>query len=108
MCGRRGEGRGVCMSARGQALLTAGSLCPNPGCPALPPALPCLLPWPVSALQEPEVSISTPGTYTLLLVDPDAPSPHSPKYRSWLHWMVRAQSMGPGGGWIGTEPGGGC
>lgn len=35
------------------------------------------------------MSISTPGTYTLLLVDPDAPSPHSPKHRSWLHWMVR-------------------
>ncbi|EFN54526.1 hypothetical protein CHLNCDRAFT_13754, partial [Chlorella variabilis] len=26
--------------------------------------------------------------YTLLAVDPDAPSPHSPKHRSWLHWMV--------------------
>ena len=32
-------------------------------------------------------------TQTLLMVDPDAPSPHSPKYRSWLHWMVRG---GPG------------
>lgn len=41
------------------------------------------------AVQEPELSISTPGTYTLLAVDPDAPSPHSPKHRSWLHWMVR-------------------
>ncbi|KAL4447834.1 hypothetical protein ABPG75_005053 [Micractinium tetrahymenae] len=39
-------------------------------------------------LEEPEVLIKTPGTYTLLMVDPDAPSPHSPKHRSWLHWMV--------------------
>ncbi|PSC69363.1 FLOWERING LOCUS T-like isoform X2 [Micractinium conductrix] len=39
-------------------------------------------------LLEPEVSIQTPGTYTLMLVDPDAPSPTSPKYRSWLHWLV--------------------
>lgn len=43
--------------------------------------------------QEPEVCIKTPGTYTLLLVDPDAPSPHSPKHRSWLHWMVRHRGM---------------
>lgn len=34
------------------------------------------------------MSIDTPGTYTLLAVDPDAPSPHSPKHRSWLHWMA--------------------
>ena len=64
---------------------------------ALPPALPRHLPRPVSNLQEPEVSITTPGTYTLLLVDPDSPSPHSPKYRCWLHWMVRAQCRALGG-----------
>lgn len=22
------------------------------------------------------------------MVDPDAPSPHDPKFRNWLHWMV--------------------
>lgn len=26
--------------------------------------------------------------YTLLMVDPDAPSRASPKYREWLHWIV--------------------
>ena len=22
------------------------------------------------------------------MLDPDAPSPHDPKFRNWLHWMV--------------------
>jgi large subunit ribosomal protein L35 len=26
--------------------------------------------------------------YTLLMVDPDAPSRENPVKRSWLHWMV--------------------
>ncbi|XP_015943302.1 protein MOTHER of FT and TFL1 [Arachis duranensis] len=26
--------------------------------------------------------------YTLVMVDPDAPSPSEPSYREWLHWMV--------------------
>eukprot|EP00897_Mesotaenium_endlicherianum_P007368 jgi/Mesen1/665/ME000109S10883 len=26
--------------------------------------------------------------YTLLMVDPDAPSPDAPAFREWLHWMV--------------------
>ena len=47
--------------------------------------------------QEPEVSIQTPGTYTLMLVDPDAPSPTSPKYRSWLHWLVGGRAGGRAG-----------
>jgi phosphatidylethanolamine-binding protein (PEBP) family uncharacterized protein len=42
----------------------------------------------MAGLQEPEVKVSPQGTYTLMLVDPDAPSPHAPKYRSWLHWLV--------------------
>ena len=30
--------------------------------------------------------------YTLMMVDPDAPSPSNPKYRYWLHWLVVNQS----------------
>jgi hypothetical protein len=26
--------------------------------------------------------------YTLLMVDPDAPSPDNPAMREWLHWIV--------------------
>jgi phosphatidylethanolamine-binding protein (PEBP) family uncharacterized protein len=26
--------------------------------------------------------------YTLICVDPDAPSPEHPEFRHWLHWMV--------------------
>ena len=39
--------------------------------------------------EEPEISIKgSEATFTLLMVDPDAPSPHDPKFRNWLHWMV--------------------
>lgn len=30
--------------------------------------------------------------YTLMMVDPDAPSPSNPEYRYWLHWLVVNQS----------------
>jgi len=30
--------------------------------------------------------------YTLVMVDPDAPSRAEPKYRQWRHWVVRAQN----------------
>ncbi|KAJ9168945.1 hypothetical protein P3X46_020419 [Hevea brasiliensis] len=26
--------------------------------------------------------------YTMVMVDPDAPSPSEPKWREWLHWIV--------------------
>ena len=41
-------------------------------------------------LEEPDVQIQpkASGTYTLMMVDPDAPSPNAPQYRSWLHWLV--------------------
>ena len=26
--------------------------------------------------------------YTLLMVDPDAPTRQSPKFKEWMHWMV--------------------
>ena len=40
--------------------------------------------------EEPQVAIKAPGggTYSLLLVDADAPSPHAPKQRCWLSWLV--------------------
>jgi phosphatidylethanolamine-binding protein (PEBP) family uncharacterized protein len=31
--------------------------------------------------------------YTLMMVDPDAPSPSNPEYRYWLHWLVVNQSI---------------
>lgn len=31
---------------------------------------------------------STDKHYSLLMVDPDAPSPDDPKMREWLHWIV--------------------
>ena len=39
--------------------------------------------------EEPEIAIKgSEATFTLLMVDPDVPSPHDPKFRNWLHWMV--------------------
>lgn len=32
--------------------------------------------------------IQSSGTYTLLLVDPDAPTPDDPKFAYWRHWVV--------------------
>ena len=45
---------------------------------------------PDELLQEPDVDIKVPkdGTYTLMLVDPDSPAPTTPRYRSWLHWLI--------------------
>ncbi|KAK9843950.1 hypothetical protein WJX81_000276 [Elliptochloris bilobata] len=44
---------------------------------------------PSEAAEEPEIAMKgSEATFTLLMVDPDAPSPHDPKYRNWLHWMV--------------------
>ena len=39
-------------------------------------------------MQEPSIHITPEGTYTLMCVDPDAPAPTRPNYRSWLHWLV--------------------
>ena len=39
--------------------------------------------------EEPEIAIKgSEATFTLLMVDPDAPSPHAPKFRNWLHYLV--------------------
>lgn len=40
---------------------------------------------------EPEISIKGQDTYALVMLDPDAPSPTSPKFRHYLHWLVRPQ-----------------
>nr|GMD91836.1 protein MOTHER of FT and TFL1-like [Ipomoea batatas] len=45
---------------------------------------------PSSAAQKPSVHINgspaSPNLYTLIMVDPDAPSPSEPTFREWLHW----------------------
>ncbi|KAL7088820.1 hypothetical protein ACP275_13G151500 [Erythranthe tilingii] len=46
---------------------------------------------PSSAAQRPKVQIKgaiSPNYYTLVMVDPDAPSPGEPTLREWLHWLV--------------------
>lgn len=44
---------------------------------------------PDELLSEPTIEIFPKShTYTLMMVDPDAPAPTTPKYRSWLHWLV--------------------
>eukprot|EP00877_Chromochloris_zofingiensis_P014955 jgi/Chrzof1/9713/Cz04g13040.t1 len=51
---------------------------------------------PSQAAEEPKVGIGTnlsftkkfPKLYTLMMVDPDAPSPDDPVNAQWLHWLV--------------------
>jgi phosphatidylethanolamine-binding protein (PEBP) family uncharacterized protein len=44
---------------------------------------------PDELLTEPSIEILPKNqTYTLMMVDADAPAPTTPKYRSWLHWLV--------------------
>lgn len=49
---------------------------------------------PSAAVERPNVKVfgssskATPNLYTLVMVDPDAPSPSEPKLREWLHWIV--------------------
>eukprot|EP00257_Ricinus_communis_P019229 XP_015578156.1 protein MOTHER of FT and TFL1 [Ricinus communis] len=47
---------------------------------------------PSAAVQMPRAQILgsrlTPSLYTLVMVDPDAPSPSDPKWREWLHWIA--------------------
>lgn len=44
----------------------------------------------LQAARAPTVSFGgTAGTfYTLIMVDPDAPSPDSPTMAQWIHWIV--------------------
>ncbi|XP_014758321.1 protein FLOWERING LOCUS T isoform X7 [Brachypodium distachyon] len=44
-----------------------------------------------SVLNAPQVEIEgrdRTKLYTLVMVDPDAPSPSKPEYREYLHWLV--------------------
>ncbi|KAI3456353.1 hypothetical protein Pfo_013016 [Paulownia fortunei] len=44
---------------------------------------------PSLAADRPRVHIrGSPNYYTLVMVDPDAPSPSEPTLREWLHWLV--------------------
>ncbi|CAL5220222.1 g2198 [Coccomyxa viridis] len=43
---------------------------------------------PSETQEELEIDIKGSETYTLVMVDPDAPSPDAPKYRFFLHWLV--------------------
>ncbi|KAJ1690650.1 hypothetical protein LUZ63_014805 [Rhynchospora breviuscula] len=45
---------------------------------------------PSMAADPPTVNIAgkTSDLYTLVMTDPDAPSPSDPKMREWLHWLV--------------------
>ncbi|KAL4940080.1 hypothetical protein BDV06DRAFT_224432 [Aspergillus oleicola] len=46
----------------------------------------------ISFAKEPIASVST--TYTLLLIDPDAPTPDDPKFAYWRHWVVSGLKPG--------------
>ncbi|CAN8097729.1 unnamed protein product [Discula destructiva] len=37
---------------------------------------------------QPELPESSSASYTLMLVDPDAPTPDDPKFAFWRHWIV--------------------
>ncbi|KAI8465200.1 MAG: phosphatidylethanolamine-binding protein [Monoraphidium minutum] len=54
---------------------------------------------PSEAAAQPAVTVTAPGLYSLVLVDPDAPAPDNPSARSWLHWMLvncKAPAAGAG------------
>ncbi|KAK7191746.1 hypothetical protein DPSP01_008021 [Paraphaeosphaeria sporulosa] len=36
----------------------------------------------------PESNVPSDATYTLLMIDPDAPTPDDPKFAYWRHWVV--------------------
>ena len=49
---------------------------------------------PEQLVDAPDIDISPANqtsSFTLVVVDPDQPSPHAPKQRSWLHWLVRTR-----------------
>ncbi|RYP75482.1 hypothetical protein DL771_002367 [Monosporascus sp. 5C6A] len=50
----------------------------------------------VSFAFAPEATDDAGGSYTLILTDPDAPTPDDPKFAFWRHWVVAG--LGPGGG----------
>lgn len=55
---------------------------------------------PSQAAAAPTATVAGPGLFTLIMADPDAPAPETPKARSWLHWLIvnaRAGDVGRGG-----------
>ncbi|KAK2664487.1 hypothetical protein Ddye_003061 [Dipteronia dyeriana] len=45
---------------------------------------------PSMAVNPPKITLTghTDELYTLIMIDPDAPSPSEPSMREWIHWMV--------------------
>lgn len=39
-------------------------------------------------LTEAQVAEESQATYTLMMIDPDAPTPDDPKFAFWRHWVV--------------------
>ena len=69
---------------------------------------------PTQVATAPVVSLAgapTGGLYTLILSDPDAPSPAQPEFAEWMHWVVvNAPAENLGGGeqltaYFGSAPG---
>ncbi|RYP10708.1 hypothetical protein DL764_000498 [Monosporascus ibericus] len=50
----------------------------------------------VSFAFAPDATGDAGGSYTLILTDPDAPTPDDPKFAFWRHWVVAG--LKPGGG----------
>jgi phosphatidylethanolamine-binding protein len=51
----------------------------------------------------PEPGASPSASYTLILSDPDAPTPDDPKFAFWRHWILSGlQPLGRGAGEVAT------
>ncbi|KAL9306525.1 Protein MOTHER of FT and TFL1 [Arabidopsis thaliana] len=50
---------------------------------------------PSTAVNPPKVNISghSDELYTLVMTDPDAPSPSEPNMREWVHWCVPSYAL---------------
>jgi phosphatidylethanolamine-binding protein len=65
--------------------------------------LPDLVILPLGADRHPDVPLGTiprrdPQDYTIMFLDPDAPTPDDPKFGYWRHWIVRGCWRQPGTG----------
>lgn len=53
----------------------------------------------------PEANVAPDTTYTLVLTDPDAPTPDDPKFAFWRHWVLSGLQPGKGeAAAVQTEP----
>ncbi|KAL2932185.1 Protein MOTHER of FT and TFL1, partial [Bienertia sinuspersici] len=65
---------------------------------------------PSLAIERPLVQISSvpsmDSLFTLIMIDPDAPSPSEPKMKEWLHWIVAdiPQGMDASKEYMGPKP----